>query len=610
MKVEMALPVGFLDPLPPEERSVWNRSLGEVVRNNELVVASEIVIASSTKQFGKAGDYEGIDGGYAAGHADGMDHVRVHPRFLHSNATSHKWALGDFAELLDNAVDEGCNGASYVSVDVLDNMKEKGKMILVEDYDGGMTPDKMRQCMSLGYSAKSKLANTIGQYGNGFKTSSMRLGADVIVFSRCQERDGISTTQSVGMLSYTFLRSTGKEDIIVPMIDFVKREETWEMLVRSSADDWKRNSNTIVQWSPYESEDDLFQQFEILNDQGTRIIIYNLWEDEKRATELDFDTDPQDIQIKGVNRDEKKIEKAKIYPNFRHFLTYQHSLRAVALVTIGFVKDAEHHIDIQGFNVYHKNRLIKPFWRVWNAAGSDGRGAIGVLEANFVKPAHDKQGFERTIVLARLEARLKIAKKIGYAKRRNIKNSVSLEKEANTPAKHKSCLWSSPNVHTTGHDKSKSRSIGGEYKMGQVHSSIQATNQTMWRELSSSRQTGQVPTNLVVKREDTESNLREENHSTKNRLQQALRDLQYEKDKNKNLEGQLMAAQSLISDLNNNHDNLANMLFEERRRRDKEVENLTSKLKDSSDTNEELHNKVRQLENMIAFISVKREHKH
>lgn len=24
----------------------------------------------------------------------GMDHVRVHPRFLHSNATSHKWVLG------------------------------------------------------------------------------------------------------------------------------------------------------------------------------------------------------------------------------------------------------------------------------------------------------------------------------------------------------------------------------------------------------------------------------------------------------------------------------------------------------------------------------------
>nr|GFC95004.1 protein microrchidia 7-like [Tanacetum cinerariifolium] len=49
---------------------------------------------------------------------------------------------------------------------------------------GGMTPDKMRGCMSLGYSEKSKLANTIGQYGNGFKTSTMRLGADVLVFTR------------------------------------------------------------------------------------------------------------------------------------------------------------------------------------------------------------------------------------------------------------------------------------------------------------------------------------------------------------------------------------------------------------------------------------------
>ena len=38
--------------------------------------------------------------------ADGIDHVRVHPKFLHSNATSHKWVLGAVAELLDNAMDE------------------------------------------------------------------------------------------------------------------------------------------------------------------------------------------------------------------------------------------------------------------------------------------------------------------------------------------------------------------------------------------------------------------------------------------------------------------------------------------------------------------------
>lgn len=505
---------------------------------NEFVGASPAVdpITTSCKQFWKAGDYDGNKEGACYDQTVGMDHVRVHPKFLHSNATSHKWALGAFAELLDNAMDEVCNGATYVSVDVLDNKKDIGsKMLLVEDNGGGMTPDRMRMCMSLGYSAKSKLANTIGQYGNGFKTSSMRLGADVIVFSRGRDRAMSMLTQSVGMLSYTFLRSTGKEDIVVPMIDFVKREETWEMLVRSTSDDWKRNLETVVQWSPYENEHDLFQQFELLKgDHGTRIIIYNLWEDEEGATELDFDTDPHDIQIRGVSRDEKKIEMAKEYPNSRHFLTYQHSLRSYASIlylrlapgfriilrgkevehhnlvndmmlseeimyrpqsvgyetsvaegTIGFVKDAKHHIDIQGFNVYHKNRLIKPFWRVWNAAGSDGRGVIGVLEANFVEPAHDKQGFERTIVLARLEARLQFMQKkywssnchlIGYAKRRNVKNTtVSPDQEepnACSAPTRKSC--SPSNVgHTTCHDDtSKPKSSEVEHEMRQVHSSI------------------------------------------------------------------------------------------------------------------------------------------
>lgn len=31
------------------------------------------------------------------------------------------------------------------------------------DDGGGMDPDKLRQCMSLGYSVKSKIASTIGQ---------------------------------------------------------------------------------------------------------------------------------------------------------------------------------------------------------------------------------------------------------------------------------------------------------------------------------------------------------------------------------------------------------------------------------------------------------------
>ncbi|KAK7358674.1 hypothetical protein VNO77_00612 [Canavalia gladiata] len=482
----VVLPVGFLSPLSPAPPKppppVLSLPAPEWASNSASRSNTNFGLSlDSCKQFWKAGDYDGAPGAGFQSSSLGMDHVRVHPKFLHSNATSHKWALGAFAELLDNSLDEVCNGATYVNVDMLINKKDGTRMLLIEDNGGGMDPEKMRQCMSLGYSAKSKLANTIGQYGNGFKTSTMRLGADVIVFSRYLGKDGKSSTQSIGLLSYTFLRSTGKEDIVVPMLDYAKEGLEWNRILRNSLDDWNNNAETIVQWSPFSSETDLLRQFHLMKDHGTRVIIYNLWEDDQGQLELDFDADPHDILLRGVNRDEKHIQMAREFPNSRHFLTYRHSLRSyasilylrlppsfriilrgkdilhhnivndmmmsqevtyrpqagadgipkdtnmVAVVTIGFVKDAVHHIDVSGFNVYHKNRLIKPFWRIWNPAGSGGRGVIGVLEANFVEPAHDKQGFERTLVLSRLESRLiqmqknywsSNCHKIGYAAQR------------------------------------------------------------------------------------------------------------------------------------------------------------------------------------------------
>ncbi|KAI3820652.1 hypothetical protein L1987_08200 [Smallanthus sonchifolius] len=472
----VVLPAGFLDPLPPKDMTG--------------------AAAQRCKNFWKAGDFDVASDGNWDTSSGGMDHVRVHPKFLHSNATSHKWVLGAFAELLDNSLDEVCNGATYVNIDMLKNKKDGDKMLVVEDNGGGMDPDKIRQCMSLGYSLKSKVADTIGQYGNGFKTSTMRLGADVIVFSRSFAKDGKRSTQSIGLLSYTFLRSTGKEDIVVPMLDYQKDGREWKKIIRSSPGDWNRNLEAVVQWSPFSGEADLLKQFDHIKDQGTRIIIYNLWDDDQGQLELDFDADEEDIQIRGVNRDEKNIQMANKYPNSRHYLTYRHSLRSyssilylrippgfriilrgkdvqhhnivndmmmvsettyrpqpsadkisrdsniVAVVTMGFVKDAKAHIDVQGYNVYHKNRLIKPFWRLWNVAGSDGRGVIGVLEANFVEPAHDKQGFERTIVLSRLETRLiqmqkrywrAYCHKIGYARYPQRVDKNSLEDRESSP---------------------------------------------------------------------------------------------------------------------------------------------------------------------------------
>lgn len=62
----------------------------------------------------------------------------------------------------------------------------------------------------------------------------------------------------------------------------------------------------------------------------------------------------------------------------------------VVPVHIGFAREAP-ETNVSGFCVYHRNRLIKPFWKVYSSASSVGRGVIGYLQVDFVEPAHDKQ---------------------------------------------------------------------------------------------------------------------------------------------------------------------------------------------------------------------------
>ena len=66
------------------------------------------------------------------GGADGKNYLHVHPMFLHSNATSHKWAFGAIAELLDNDVDEIQNGATFVSVDKISNPRDGSPALLIQ----------------------------------------------------------------------------------------------------------------------------------------------------------------------------------------------------------------------------------------------------------------------------------------------------------------------------------------------------------------------------------------------------------------------------------------------------------------------------------------------
>lgn len=54
-------------------------------------------------------------------------------------------------------------------------------------------------------------------------------------------------------------------------------------------------------------------QFNLLKDQGTRVIIYNLWEDDQGQLELDFDEDPNVCPITETHVSCTKKQKGYVY---------------------------------------------------------------------------------------------------------------------------------------------------------------------------------------------------------------------------------------------------------------------------------------------------------
>ncbi|GMY14879.1 protein MICRORCHIDIA 6 isoform X1 [Fagus crenata] len=419
--------------------------------DTSLSSTSPICPAPVCRQFWKAGNYD--DGlGSKISLQNGKNYLHVHPMFLHSNATSHKWAFGAVAELLDNAVDEIQNGATFVIVDKTTNPKDGNPALLIQDDGGGMSPEAMRRCMSFGFSEK-KSKSAIGQYGNGFKTSTMRLGADVIVFSR--HLNNRILTQSIGLLSYTFLSRTGHDRIVVPMVDYQFNTSTGTLEILHGREHFVSNLSMLLQWSPYSTEADLLKQFDDIGAHGTKVIIYNLWFNDDGDMELDFLSDPEDIRTSGETKKIgtipawKTINEQHIAHQFHYslrvylsilylrlpesfniilrgrvvqhhniandlkfpeFILYRPQcggcVEGQVITTVGFLKEAP-QISFHGFNVYHKNRLILPFWQVVSYQDSRGRGVVGVLEANFIEPTHNKQDFERTSLFQKLEGRLK-----------------------------------------------------------------------------------------------------------------------------------------------------------------------------------------------------------
>ncbi|KAK9073533.1 hypothetical protein SSX86_007857 [Deinandra increscens subsp. villosa] len=426
-----------------EMNTSWSRGSNDACIFDRWKLAAEESSPCSTlsergapicRQFWKAGIYNDSLASVSKSYV-GSSYLQIHPKFLHSNATSHKWAFGAIAELLDNAVDEIQNGATYVIIDKTSNPRNGSPALLIQDDGAGMDPEAMRKCLSFGFSDK-KSESSIGKYGNGFKTSSMRLGADAIVFSRTVVDQTLM--QSIGLLSYTFLTRSGYDQIVVPMVHYKFNPLTgfFESLQPKGDTHSNLNLSVLLQWSPYSTEEELLKQFDNVGSNGTKIIVYNLWLNDDGNTELDFKSDPEDIclasdaETKGKDGTKKAISGNHIANRL------QYSLRAY--LSILYVQLPPNFcIVLRGKVVlYHNIATDLKYPQFIRSSNGKGRGVVGkfgvflvkikvlifsevvmgltlspamqgVLEADFIQPTHSKQDFEKTNVFQKLVTRLK-----------------------------------------------------------------------------------------------------------------------------------------------------------------------------------------------------------
>ncbi|MCJ8747959.1 hypothetical protein PDJAM_G00159440 [Pangasius djambal] len=344
----------------------------------------------------------------------------LNPKFLHTNSTSHTWPFSAIAELIDNAYDPDVRAKQFwIDWTRIKNLDCLSFM----DNGAGMTRAKLHKMLSFGYSDKKAMRDhvPVGVYGNGFKSGSMRLGKDAIVFTKTRD------SMSVGLLSQSYLQAIKAQQIMVPIITFRRDEQN---LPEDAA-----SLDAILRHSLFNTVKELFTELRAISTAGrtgTRIIIWNLRMATNGETEFNFDADKYDIQIR-ANASERTRECRIMTPESDYSLraycsilylkprmqinvrgqrvktqliskslayiandNYRPSFLTKRIrITFGFnTKSKEHY----GIMMYHKNRLIKAYERVscQRKVERKGVGVIGVIECNFLQPTHNKQDFDDT----------------------------------------------------------------------------------------------------------------------------------------------------------------------------------------------------------------------
>uniref|UniRef100_A0A8C7Q1D7 CW-type domain-containing protein n=1 Tax=Oncorhynchus mykiss TaxID=8022 RepID=A0A8C7Q1D7_ONCMY len=305
--------------------------------------------------------------------------------YLHTNSTTHEFLFGALAELVDNSRYQQCTSLCSYSQFFKRPDLRGGYMLCFLDDGTGMDPNEATHVIQFGKSTKRTPDSThIGQYGNGLKSGSMRIGKDFVLFTK---KDN---TLSCLFLSRTFHEEEGLDEVIVPL-------PTWDLLTRQpitgDPEKFAIETELIYKYSPFNNEQQLMEQFNKMEgSSGTLVIIYNLKLMDTREPELDVETDHQDILMAGTPSEGVKPERR--------------SFRAYAAV---LYIDPRMRIFIQGHKVRTKRLsccLYKPRVYKYTSTRFKTRAEQEVKKADHLAKIAEEKAREAESKSLSLEAKL------------------------------------------------------------------------------------------------------------------------------------------------------------------------------------------------------------
>uniref|UniRef100_A0A671NYC4 MORC family CW-type zinc finger protein 2A-like n=1 Tax=Sinocyclocheilus anshuiensis TaxID=1608454 RepID=A0A671NYC4_9TELE len=286
-----------------------------------------------------------------------------------------------------------------------------GFMLCFLDDGTGMDPSEATHVIQFGKSSKRFPESThIGQYGNGLKSGSMRIGKDFILLTKKDDK------LTCLFLSRTFHEEEGLDEVIVPLPSW---DAKTQQPLTQDTEKYATETELIFKYSPFKNEVQLFRQFKkIEGPSGTLVVVYNLKLMDNREPELDVETDHQDILMAGM-----PVEGVK--PERRSFRAY------AAVLYI----DPRMRIFIQGHKVRTKRLsccLYNPRMYKYTSTRFKTRAEQEVKKADHLSKLAEEKAREAESKARALELKLgdDLSKEARAALRKAQDSAVALRAEA------------------------------------------------------------------------------------------------------------------------------------------------------------------------------------